>query len=192
MLKFIIVRPGSTEFDEQGRITGSLSIPLSKNGTAQAEQTAIQLTDQEIDAIYSAPCESAQQTAEQLAEYCNIKFKTLDKLQNLDRGLWNGKLIEELKQTQPKVYRQWQDHPETVCPPGGETLDDAQLRVNKIITKIIKKNREGVVAVVLPEPLASILCSILTSKEMGDLWKAECDCGTWEAIDVQATFPVQT
>ena len=192
MLRFIIVRPGSTDFNEQGRITGSLSIPLSKSGASQAEQTAIQLTDHAIDAIYSAPCESAQQSAEHLAECCNVKYKTIEKLQNLDRGLWNGKLIEELKLNQPKVYRQWQEHPETVCPPGGETLEDAQSRVKKILTKIIKKHRSGVVAVVLPEPIASILCSIVTSKEVGNLWKAECDCGTWEAIDVQPAFLVQT
>ena len=56
----------------------------------------------------------------------DLKVKTLDKLQNLDHGLWQGMLVSDVKTKQPKVYRQWQEQPETVCPPQGETLSDGQ------------------------------------------------------------------
>ncbi len=51
-----------------------------------------------------------------------LKPKTLERLQNLDHGLWQGMLIEEVKRKQPKVYKQWQEQPENVCPPEGEML----------------------------------------------------------------------
>ena len=39
-------------------------------------------------------------------------------------GLWQGMAIDEIRRVrQPKVYRQWQDAPECVCPPQGETLE---------------------------------------------------------------------
>lgn len=185
MLRLIIVRPGSTELDEQGRIKGSLNIPLSETGCAQADKTAGELHAEQLRAIYSSPCESAQQTATRLSRVCQTRVKTLEQLQNLDRGLWNGKRIEELKQTQPKLYRRWQEHPETVRPPRGETLEGAQQRVRKALQKIVRKQREGAVAVVVPEPLATIAISILRSTEPGNLWKAECCCGHWESIDIE-------
>lgn len=185
MLRVIIVRPGSTELDEQGRIKGSLNIPLSAAGCAQADKTAGELHAEQLRVIYTAPCESAQQTASRLSGVCSVRVKTLDQLQNLDLGLWNGKRIDELKQKQPKLYKQWQERPETVCPPNGETLDVAQQRVKKALQKIIRKHREGTIAVVVPEPLATIAISILRSTDHGDLWKAECLCGHWEKVDVE-------
>ena len=40
MLKILLIRPGVTDFDEQGRIKGTLDIPLNENGTAQVAQTS--------------------------------------------------------------------------------------------------------------------------------------------------------
>ena len=39
--------------------------------------------------------------------------------------------LEEAKKTQPKVYRQFQEQPETVCPPQGETISEAKQRVKE-------------------------------------------------------------
>jgi len=186
MLRIILIRPGSTDFDEQGRIKGTLDIPLNKNGTDQASQTANELVGASIEVIYSSPCQSAVQTAETLSENLDIRNKRLDGLQNLNHGLWHGKLIEEVKQKQPKVYRLWQEHPENVCPPEGETLIAAQQRVRKTLKRLLKKHKQGVIAFVVPEPLASILRSFLEHSELGDLWKSECDFGEWELIDLES------
>ena len=185
MLRFIIVRPGQTEIDEQGRIKGNLDVPLTASGTTQVRQTADELNTVRFDAIYTGPCLAARQTAEQLANVSGKRSKVVDLFRNLDLGLWNGRRIEELKETQPRVYRQWQDHPETVCPPGGETLEDAQQRLRKALLKIVKRRKHGTVVLVLMEPLASIASSLLLSKEIGDLWKAETDCGSYESIDLE-------
>ena len=63
MLRIILTRPGSTEFDEQKRITGTLSIPLSDQGAQQAANTAKDLLAEKIEVIYASNCESANQTA---------------------------------------------------------------------------------------------------------------------------------
>jgi len=185
MLRVILVRPGSTDFDEQGRIKGSLDIPLNANGADQVEQTADELHSLEIDQIYTAPCQSARQTAEALASQRHMKVKEIDALRNLNHGLWQGKLIEEVKQKQPRVYRQWQEKPETVCPPDGESLEAAQTRVNKALAKLLRKHQSGIIVLVVPEPMASLVNSFLSSKEIGDLWKSECVCGTWNTIEIE-------
>ena len=187
MVRIVLIRPGSTDFDDQGRIKGTLDIPLNENGNSQATRAAGELRDEQIEVVYVAPCQSAVQTAETLADRWKVKAKRLESLRNLDHGLWHGKLIEEVRQTQPKVYRRWQDQPESVCPPEGETLASARLRVQKALKRILKKHRQGVIAVVAPEPLASIVRSCLSQSAVRDLWNAECDFGEWEVIDLDET-----
>ena len=63
MLRIVLVRPGSTDFDEQGRIKGTLDIPLNENGTHQAVRAARELDDLGVEIVYTSPCQSAVQTA---------------------------------------------------------------------------------------------------------------------------------
>jgi broad specificity phosphatase PhoE len=185
MVQFLIVRAGATEFDEQGRIKGTLDIPLSPSGQAQVDRLISELHDTPIDHLYSSPCRCAQQTAEVLAADHRLRIKTLDDLQNLDHGLWHGKLVEEVRVNQPRVFRQLQDHPETVCPPQGEPVGLALERVQSLISRLLRKHRSGTVAIVVPEPLASFVRAFLSRSDLGDLWKAECEGGGWQLIDVR-------
>src|SRR5262245_4775626 len=183
MVQILLVRACSTDFDEQGRIKGTLDIPLNEVGQGQATRLVADLHDTEISHFYASPCRSAQQTAEALAADHKLRPKSLDDLQNLDHGLWHGKLIDEVRVSQPKVFRQLQDRPETVCPPQGEAVGAALERVRTLVARLIRKHRKGTIAVVVPEPLASLVSSALGA-ELGDLWKAECQCGGWEMIEV--------
>lgn len=181
-----VVRACSTDFDEQGRIKGTLDIPLSETGQGQVGRLVGDLHELKIQAIYASPCRSAQQTAAALATDHKLKVKTLDELQNLDHGLWHGKLVDEVRVSQPKVFRQLQDHPETVCPPQGEPVGAAAERVRLLLTRLVRKHKSGAIAVVVPEPIASFVRAALGQVELGDLWKAECECGGWQAFDVAA------
>ncbi len=185
MLRLVLIQPGSTDFDEQGRIRGTLDIPLNEMGRQQAARAAFELGSVQLEMLYTAPCQSARETTEILARGLNVKVKCLETLRNLDHGLWHGKRIEEVKQTQPKVYRLWQDSPDSVCPPGGETVATARQRASEALTKLVKKHKQGVIGVVVAEPMASILRSLIEHQDLHDFWKSECDSGCWEFIDVK-------
>ena len=129
MIQLLMIRPGTTDYDAQGRIMGRLNIPLSLAGANQVAQLVQEVSHLPVDTIYVAPSESSMQTAEAVAEATQAKIKPLDSLTNLNPGLWEGKLVDELKQQQPKVYRRWQADPESVCPPGGEMVSTARDRV---------------------------------------------------------------
>ncbi len=183
MCNVVVVRPGSTLFDEQERIKGSLDMPLSSSGIEQVQRIALEIAKLSISTVYCGPCESAQSTAREIAEQTRAKWKVCDCFRNLDHGLWQGKLIDELKRQQPRLYQQLQEHPRSFCPPGGETVATAEARVEKLIVKLCKKHANETIAVVIPEPLASLIASKLKETELGDLWKSECDNGSWEMID---------
>ncbi len=183
MCNVVVVRPGATLFDEQERIKGSLDMPLSASGVEQVHRIAIEIAKLPISTVYCGPCESAQSTAREIAEQTRAKWKVCECFRNLDHGLWQGKLIDELKRQQPRLFKQLQDNPRSFCPPGGETVAEAEARVEKLIVKLCKKHSNETIAVVIPEPLASLIAAKLKETDLGDLWKSECDDGSWEVID---------
>ncbi len=185
MTQILLIRPGATEYDQQGRVQGTLDIPLCEDGRQEVAAMVVELRDRPISAIYASPVQSAVQTADALAAAFDLKAKTLDKLENLDQGLWQGMLVDEVKTKQPKVYRQWQEQPEMVCPPQGETLGAAKLRVQAALAKALKKQKpEELVAIVAPEPLASVLRNVLGHEGWGDLWRSASGAPRWELLNV--------
>jgi probable phosphoglycerate mutase len=191
MVRVLLIRPGATEYDQQGRVQGTLDVPLCEDGRQEVAKMVEELRDQPVTAIYASPCQSAEQTAEALGAALNLKTKTIDKLQNLDHGLWQGMLVDEVKTKQPRVYRQWQEQPETVCPPQGETLAIARQRVQAALTKLFKKHKDGLLAIVTPEPLASVVRNVLSQGEWGDLWQCAHSKVRWHFIDVSETVEVK-
>ena len=181
MSKIVLIRPGSTDFDRQGRIQGTLDVPLSDEGRQEMIEAVEPLRQQGITILYASPCEAAEQSGQVIADALGVKLKVIDKLQNVDHGLWQGMLIDDVKTKQPKVYRQWQEQPENICPPEGEMLSTARERVEQVISKLARKHKDDVVGLIVPEPLASVVCSITRDESLGDLWKATA-CGTWETI----------
>jgi broad specificity phosphatase PhoE len=183
MYKVVVVRPGSTAFDEQERMKGCLDIPLSPEGVKQVQRVASEMARLPISAVYCGPCESAQATARGIADAARCKLKICECFRNLDHGLWQGKCIEEIKRQQPKLFKQVQDNPRAFSPPGGETIAEAESRVVKQLDKLQKKHGRETIAVVIPEPMASLVASKLKSVDFEDLWESECDDGSWEIIE---------
>lgn len=186
----ILVRPGATDFDHQGRMKGCLDMPLSEIGVEQADTLAGELASVRLKTVFCAPCESARETARRIADHQrrtgnDVKVKVIDSFRNLDHGLWHGKLVDEVRRNHPRVYRQGADHPEDFCPPGGEPVADAKTRVLKAVKKCLRKGRDERIALVVPEPLASIVESLLSDKELHSVWKSEADSARWSVIETE-------
>ena len=184
MVQIVLIRPGSTEYDEQGRIQGTLDIPLSAQGYREAERLASEVAGLGISQLYSSECLSATQTAKTIADALRVKLKKLDQMQNLNQGLWQGMMVEDVRQKQPTVYRQWQEQPEIICPPEGEMVAEAEERVRTTLKKLLKKHNGATIGLVIPEPLASVVESQLRQTPLGDLWKADLSSGVWSVVDV--------
>ena len=192
MLKIILIRPGSTEYDQQGRVQGTLDVPLNDEGRREVDRTIEELRSQAIETIYTSPGQAAAETCKLIADALELKIKKLDKMRNLDQGLWQGMLIEDVKSKQPKTYKRWQENPENVCPPEGEMLGDARERTQTVLAKLLKKHKEGVIGLVVPEPLASLVRNIVRHDQLSDLWQAT-EGGRWESMALEpATMAAAT
>lgn len=185
----LLIRPGATDFDVQGRIKGSLDMPMSELGRQQVSDMTEQVAGFAPAVIYCAPCESAVETARQFAarlavDKRDVKVKTIDAFRNLNHGLWEGKLIDELRRNNPKLYRCGVESADDLVPPGGESVMEAKHRVMKALAKVIKKSSRSVVAIVIPDPMGEIVRHMLIGEdEMSNLWKYETDNAHWDLIE---------
>jgi probable phosphoglycerate mutase len=165
-------------------VQGTLNIPLCEDGRQEVEAMIDELRGKPIAAVYSSPLQSAEQTAETLGAALDLKVKTIEKLENLDYGLWQGMLVADVKAKQPWVYRQWQEQPENVCPPQGETLGTARQRVSAALAKIVKKHKaDELIAVVAPEPLASVIRNVVRQDAWEDLWQCQNGKPHWQLLE---------
>jgi broad specificity phosphatase PhoE len=185
MPQIILIRPGATDYDREGRIQGNLDIPLSAEGASEVARVIDELRGRRIEAVYASPSQPALQTAEAVSGALGIKLKKLDRMHNVNQGLWQGMCIDEVRRKQPKVYRQWQEQPESVCPPEGEMLEAASERVRSTMTKLLKRHKDGIIAMVVSEPLASLVRRFVSQDPLGNLWKAVGEHGDWEILEVQ-------
>lgn len=183
----ILVHPGLTELNEQGRLIGNLDLPLSESGELQVRKLADDLGEQTISLIITAPDLAAQQTAQAISDDGSIKIRIEENFANLDIGLWHGKAIEELKETQPRLFKQWREHPENVTPPEGETIESADSRVRKAMKWISKKKRSGTIVIVASHPLAAIIQAQFLDIPLDKVWDTEFACGSWIQMDQTAT-----
>ena len=62
-------------------------------------------------------------------------------------------------------------------------LNHAEARVRSAMNKLLRRHKDGVVALVVPEPLASVVRRCIKHAEFGDLWKATAETGQWEVIE---------
>ena len=178
--RVLIITPGPTEFDDQGRIKGSLDVPMTDDGSRQVDELIDDIGDLDVKTIHTAPGESCRDTADRLASRQSgrgreVRVKVVENLRNVDHGLWHGKLIDEVKRQHPKTYRRGQESAEEICPPGGEPVAEAKQRVAAAIRRLAKK-ASGPVVVVLPNPLAAIAGRDLAGGDGPvDLWTSERD-----------------
>jgi len=182
MVQVVLIRPGSTDFDLQGRIQGTLDIPLTPQGRQEALGALEALKGKPIEAVYAAPCQAALETGDLIARAIRQRVKRVDRLRNLDHGLWQGMCVKEIQTRQPKVYRQWQEHPETICPPEGEMVSEAITRVDAALGRFAHRHRYGTFVLVVPEPLASLIRSRITNEKLADVWKTGSESGKWEVL----------
>jgi broad specificity phosphatase PhoE len=167
----VVIRSGATDYDLQGRIRGTLEMPLCAEGIAEAQAAAAACSAGEpLAALYSSPASCAAETSRIIGRAIDVRPRRVEGLANFDQGLWQGMLVDDIRRKQPRLYRQWQDNPWAVAPPEGELLDEVCGRVESVLEKLFKRHAEGTIALVVPAPLDRIVRWLAGGEPISDLW----------------------
>lgn len=184
----ILIRAGTTDYDLQERIRGTLDMPLCAAGIAEAEQAGAELSARPPVALYAADATCAAETARLVGRACGLRPRRVTGLANLDMGLWQGMLVDDIRRKQPRLHRQWQDNPWAVAPPQGELLEDACMRVESALEKILRRHATGSIALVVPHPIDRVVRWIVSGQSMGDLWSPPTADGLLTELPVAAQW----
>lgn len=184
----IVIRSGATDYDLQGRIRGSLDLPLAAAGEEAAARAGARLAGNPPTAIHASADEAARGTARIIGAACGVRPRELRGLTNIDMGLWQGRLVDEIRDTQPRLHRQWQDNPWSVAPPEGELLEEACERVEAALERLFKRHPSGIIAVVVPRPLDAVVAWLVSGRSMGDLWRFEADADLVDTLPLAAQW----
>lgn len=147
MTILILIRHGDNEFLKHHKLPGQLpGIHLNKKGLEQADLLAETLKTVPIKAIYSSPLERAVETATPLARVKNLDIQQISDLMDTNVGKWAGRSLTGLRRS-----RQWkilQNNLSDFQFPEGETIQQVQDRVMKILHKIVPNNIKDTIAII--------------------------------------------
>ena len=146
-MKLYIIRHGQTDWNVEGKIQGRQDIPLNAAGRSQAEMLAKGMEKRPVTAIYSSPQIRAMETAETLARAQGMAVIPVPELAEIGYGDWEGRTASDILAKERKLYEEWWQHPATVAPPGGETLNQVDERCRQA-WDMIRSGMKGDTAVV--------------------------------------------
>ena len=178
MNELLIIRHGKTSWNTADIFRGRISIGLSEKGLNQVELLSEYLSSKKIQAIYSSPLQRALQTAEAVARLHQLNVQAVPGLNDLDFGEWEGKSVQEVKNTYQDIFSLWLERPDLTKIPGGESLEDARKRVLKALDGIMDQNKEGIVVIVTHRVITKVLACALLGLDNSHFWNIDQDtCG---------------
>src|SRR6201987_1787751 len=158
----ILLRHGDTQLSPEHRFSGLRDLPLSGNGTRQAQAAACRLASgAPIDAVVSSPLQRAVATAAIAAGELGLTPAPDDDPPENDFGEWDGFHLEEIKRRWPAAAAAWRRDPGQ-APPGGESFADTARRVNRACDRLLRDHGGQTVLVVSHvTPIKIMLCRAL-------------------------------
>jgi 2,3-bisphosphoglycerate-dependent phosphoglycerate mutase len=119
---FYFLRHGETESNAAGTLAGSIDVPLTERGHAQARAAAAALENCGITVIYSSALRRARDTADYIAGMLRLPVSIVPELAERHWGVLEGK-SRELRVP-------------GITPPGAETPEEFTARVFRGLAKI--------------------------------------------------------
>jgi broad specificity phosphatase PhoE len=156
----VLIPWASTDWTAAGRLPAAAALPLNAEGEAEAARWGLELARRQISVVYCSPELTGQQTAGALARHCNIRVKEFAGLEEIAFGLWGGLTEMSLKTRFPRVFRRWTDDPTAVCPPEGESVEAACIRLSDALQRLLRKTNQSAAIVAGPYALGILQCLI--------------------------------
>lgn len=139
--RIIAIRHGETAWNVDTRIQGQLDIPLNERGRWQAEQAALALAGEAIDAIYTSDLWRAYDTALCIDKAKGVRLATREGLRERGFGAFQGKTFAEIEAAWPDQALVWRKRDPHWAPPGGgESLLTMRERATDAVAELAARH----------------------------------------------------
>jgi len=133
------VRHGETVLTPQRKFsgTGALDPELMQDGLDQAELVAKECAKLGAEILIASPLNRTRQTAEAISRTTGLEIIFDEAWYELSFGSWDGKAIEEVREEEPDNYQAWINSSSYAPPGGGESYDQASVRIEEALEKLV-------------------------------------------------------
>jgi len=133
------VRHGETVLTPQRKFsgTGALDPELTQDGLDQAELVAKECAKLGAEILIASPLNRTRQTAEAISRTTGLEIIFDEAWYELSFGSWDGKAIEEVREEEPDNYQAWINSSSYAPPGGGESYDQASVRIEEALEKLV-------------------------------------------------------
>lgn len=155
----ILVRHGRTALTETHKLSGrgGEDPQLSALGREDAKKVALELAkvgNSSVfaklvppSAIISSPISRTRETAQVIADQLGLEVSIEEDLAEISFGEWDGHTNQEVAAAWPEQYNAWRGDVK-IAPPGGESLEDFNFRVQRGRARILEQYEGQTVVVV--------------------------------------------
>jgi broad specificity phosphatase PhoE len=133
----LLVRHGTTTFNENDLLQGLIDNPLSQKGRDEAGRLAARLQAEALDAIYSSPLQRAMETASIVNRFHGLPLTPVPEFREIDLGEWEGMPYSQVKDQFPEIHQRWLGDPD-IPVPGGESFSSVCARTRPGLERILK------------------------------------------------------
>ena len=116
--------------------TGALDPELMQEGLDQADLVAEEAVKLGAEILIASPLQRTRQTAEAISRTTGLEIIFDEAWFELSFGSWDGKSIEEVKEEDPDAYQAWLNST-AYAPGGGESYDEASVRIEEALEKLV-------------------------------------------------------
>jgi len=170
--KLTLIRHGESVLNSQRRIQGNFDSSLTPRGKSQTELLSqrIKKRNEPIDFIFSSPLKRAYETADIISNYLGLPVRIINGLKEINLGDWEGKLIDEVRTSEPGLFSDFISKPAECLIPSGENTLDFQKRIVTSIKDILETHKmKNILIVSHAGAISAFLCHLLDS-DLNYMW----------------------
>ncbi len=148
MTTVYIVRHAEAEGNISRVFQGRIDCGVTEKGYTQLNALSERFKDIKLDAVYSSPLIRTMETAKAVNKYHNLEIKKVDELMEINGGLFEGQLWEELSNLFPKAHDLWLNHHHEFEIEQGESMREVYDRMKTSVLEIVQENKDKTIAIV--------------------------------------------
>jgi len=183
MTEIYLIRHGQTAWNKELRFRGRVDIPLNEQGIREARAIADALRNKTIDAIYTSPLRRSIETAQPVAELLHLEIVPVQEFIDISYGEWEGLLFSEVKIRYKDLYRKWEESPNLIQFPRGESLDEVRERSYFAFNDIVRRELGNSIVVIPHRVINKVLLCALLGLNNSYFWKIKQDTGCINLIE---------
>lgn len=192
VFRLLLIRSGSTDWDEQNHLAGAADHPLCETGRASFGVGHDATGEVDLRCVLCGEDQASEESARLFAGTVGAKVRVYPELGEADLGLWQGLRMDQIKERSPRIYKQWCDDPLSLSPPEGEPLREAQDRLLSALArgmeraaKNSKSATPAIAAVLRPVAFGLVRARLIGDSSIA-CWSKLCDGPEYEWHSITA------